>query len=254
MRPRIEAPTEGELEPMPTAEAMTVADLVSEAPLRAGVFERHQIDYCCNGGRTLREVCAEKGLDVEALVAELETTPPAGESRDWKSAPLAELAHHIVATHHEYLRSTLPSVGKKLDRVVAVHGARHEFLHRLEVAFRALEAELVPHMAKEEMVLFPLIGAIERAANEGSPPPPAPGGSVQNPIRMMMMEHDNAGNMLAQIRSATSDLQPPADACNTFRALYAQLEELEKDTHTHIHLENNILFPRAAELEGAPRQ
>ena len=137
----------------------------------------------------------------------------------------------------------------KLDKVVQAHADRHPALRELRSVFTALADELTSHMAKEEVVLFPHIAAMERAARGDEPAPPAPGGSVRNPIRMIEHEHDDAGRALSRIREVTSDHEPPAGACNTFRALYAQLAELEHDLHTHIHLENNILFPRAASLE-----
>lgn len=227
----------------------TIAEMVRDQPLRANVFERHQIDYCCNGKRSLEEVCAERGLDPEQLRAELNAAPPADASESVAMESLAELADYIVERHHAYLRTNLPSIAQKAQRVVAVHGGHHEFLAELERVFQGLSSELTQHMMKEEMVLFPLIGRMEKAEQEGQAPPPAPGGSVQNPIRMMEHEHDDAGRDLKSMRELTLNFEPPAGACNTFRALYAQLEDLERDLHTHIHLENNILFPRAAELE-----
>jgi regulator of cell morphogenesis and NO signaling len=227
----------------------TIADMVRDQPLRANVFERHQIDYCCNGKRSLEEVCSERGLDPEQLRAELEAASPAAASDNFATTSLAALADHIVTRHHAYLQTNLPSVAQKSRRVVAVHGDKHDYLAKLEQVFQGLAEELTQHMMKEEMVLFPLIGRMEQAEQEGQASPPAPGGSVRNPIRMMEHEHDDAGRALRAIRELTSDFEPPADACNTFRALYAQLEDLERDLHTHIHLENNILFPRAAELE-----
>jgi regulator of cell morphogenesis and NO signaling len=227
----------------------TIADMVRDQPLRANVFERHQIDYCCNGKRSLEEVCAERGLDPEQLRAELGAAPQADAGESFATTSLADLADHIVKRHHAYLRTNLPSIAHKAQRVVAVHGDNHKFLGKLEQVFQGLADELTQHMMKEEMVLFPLIGRMEQAEQAGQAPPAAPGGSVRNPIRMMEHEHDDAGRALATIRELTSNFQPPAGACNTFCALYAQLEDLERDLHTHIHLENNILFPRAAELE-----
>ena len=234
---------------MTALQQRTIGELVAEAPLRANIFEKRQIDYCCKGRRSLEQVCAEQGVPMAELIAELEQAPPQEAPLDWRSRSLTELAKHIVNRHHVYLRSTMPSVAGKLETVVRVHGDNHSVLLTLRDAFAELESELSPHMAKEEMVLFPYIAAMERAAQDRVPAPPAPGGSVRNPIRMMEHEHDNAGRALGRIRELTSDYEPPTDACNTFRALYAQLAELERDLHTHIHLENNILFPRAAELE-----
>lgn len=231
-------------------EEKTIGELVAEAPLRANVFEKRRIDYCCNGRRTLEQVCAEQGIPVEELLAELEgQTRPDG-AVDWRSRSLTELTTHIVERHHTYLRSALPSIALKMDKVVAVHGAAHPFLAETQTVFQALSNELTSHMAKEEMVLFPHIVAMESAQRNNAPQPMAPGGTVRNPIRMMEHEHDDAGRALSRIRELTSCHEPPEGACNTFRALYAQLAELEEDLHSHIHLENNILFPRAAAFEA----
>ena len=228
-----------------------VADFVAEKPATARVFEQHHIDYCCNGQKTLEEACTEAGVSTDALLAELNETPIPAETRDWRSAPLAELADHIVKRHHTYLRSTLPSVSDKLGKVIEAHGDRHgALLGRLREIVVGLTAELTQHMMKEEMVLFPLVKNMEAAERNETAPPIAPGGSVNNPIRMMEDEHDNAGRALSRIRHLTESYEPPPDACNTFRALYQELEELESDLHCHIHLENNILFPRAAQLEA----
>jgi len=234
---------------MLTTKTSTIADMVRDAPLRANVFERYRIDYCCNGDRTLEEVCAEKNLDADRIRAELDVSPEDGAGRDFDAMGLADLAGYIVERHHEYLRTNLPSIAQKAGRVVEVHGVNHDFLPKIEHVFQGLADELTQHMMKEEMVLFPLIGRMEQAEQQGQPAPPAPGGSVQNPIRMMEHEHDDAGRALETIRDLTSGFEPPAGACNTFRALYAQLEDLERDLHMHIHLENNILFPKAAEIE-----
>lgn len=233
---------------LPT-DSPTIADLVRESPLRANVFERRRIDYCCNGKRTLEEVCAERGWDPADLRAELDAAPEAARDKDFDAMPLAELAEHIVERHHAYLRTNLPSIAQKARRVVEAHGGNHAFLADLLQVFQGLSDELSQHMMKEELVLFPLAVRMEEAEKSGAAAPAAPGGSVRNPIRMMEHEHDDAGRALETLRSLTSDFEPPADACNTFRALYAQLEDLERDLHLHIHLENNVLFPRAAELE-----
>ncbi len=234
---------------MPTTEAPTIADLVRESPLRANVFERHHIDYCCHGKRTLEEACAERGLDLEAVRAELDAAPAAAQDQDFDAMSLTALAEHIVERHHTYLRTNLPSIAQKAQRVVEAHGEKHAFLAELQRVFQALADELSQHMMKEEMILFPLAAHMEQAEEGGTAAPMAPGGSVQNPIRMMEHEHDDAGRALERLRQLTSSFTPPEDACNTFRALYAQMEDLERDLHMHIHLENNVLFPRAATLE-----
>lgn len=235
---------------MLSLESQTIADLVREVPLRANTFERHQIDYCCNGKRLLREVCDQRGLDMAAIIAELDVTPEPADGLDFETMPLGQLCDYIVGRHHEYLRKNLPSVAIKAKKVAAVHGAAYPNLVELERVFQGLSAELTQHMGKEEIVLFPLIARIGEAAQAGFPAPRAPGGTVRNPILMMEHEHEYVGRELRKVRELTSDYQPPSAACNTYRALYAQLEDFERDLHIHIHLENHILFPRAAKLES----
>ncbi len=230
----------------------TVRDIAATNPAAVRVFEKHGIDYCCGGQRPLAQVCTERGLSAEAVLAEVEAgSRGQAPARDWMTASLAELIHHIVSRHHAYLKAELPALEARLAKVVEVHGTNHgDVLAPLQQVFSGLKEELEMHLGKEEMVLFPAIESIEAAANAGRAPEPLPFGTVRNPIRMMEHEHDGAGRALRTMRELTHDYAPPADACTTYRALYTGLEELEKDLHAHIHLENNILFPRAAELEG----
>jgi regulator of cell morphogenesis and NO signaling len=158
--------------------------------------------------------------------------------------------NHIVATHHEFLKLEMPRLAQMAAKVRDAHGANHPEVITLQQVFLGLQDELSSHMMKEEMVLFPLIERMEAASRAGAGLPPAHCGSVNNPIRMMEYEHDNAGRALEQMRHVTNDYTPPADACNTFRALYHGLKEVEADLHQHIHLENNILHPRASRLEA----
>lgn len=240
---------------MQAADDKSIADWVTENPARALILEKHRIDYCCGGQRTLDQACQEKGIPVEAVIAQLESLPVDDAKHDWREAELAELTAHIVKRHHAFLRNTMPSIREKLARVIEAHAQQHgERLRRLREIFAALDAELTQHMAKEEQVLFPLAERMEAAGREGAASPPVPGGSVRNPIRMMEHEHENAGRALKRMRELTNDYAPPPDACASFRALYAQLEELERDLRIHIHLENNILFPRSAAIEERPRK
>lgn len=233
------------------AESKTVADMVAENPARAAVFEKHGIDFCCQGQRPFGEVCKEQGLSPDTLWDELNASPPPAGTTDWNAASLTDLVEHIVARHHAYLRSAFPSVEEKLGKLIKVHTDTHgDMLLRLENVIRGLEAELTDHMMKEETILFPLITQIEAARQEGKPAPWAPGGSINHPIRMMEQEHDSAGNALKSLKAITSGYAPPPDACATFEALYRQLQELEADLHVHIHLENHVLFPRAASIEA----
>lgn len=232
-------------------EQRTVAELVTERPARARVFERYGIDYCCGGQRPLAEAAGERGAVTETLLAELADieAESADESIDWSQRSMTALADHIEQTHHDYLRNELPRLSMLIDKVATVHGANHPWMIEVRQVFAALCAELDAHMMKEEQVLFPICRQLDG--------PDAPAafhcGSVQNPIRVMEHEHDDAGQALARMRSLTSGYTPPQDACNTFRVVLDSLAVLEADLHRHIHKENNILFPKAAEAEARLR-
>ncbi len=217
----------------------TVGELVAERPGRSRVFQAFNIDFCCQGGRTLREACERKGLAADAVVEQLEA-----ELRD-KAAPTHnpaellphELAVYIVETHHGFLRRELPRLHAMSERVAQVHGGHTPSLVEMFHIFTGMEAELASHMMKEEQVLFPAIESMSR----GEPPP----GILDGPITCMIHEHEEVGSALARLRELSHGFQPPADACNTYRALFAGLRDLEEDVHRHIHLENAVLFPAA---------
>ncbi|MGA2436348.1 MAG: iron-sulfur cluster repair di-iron protein [Bryobacteraceae bacterium] len=231
---------------------MTVGEIAKESPSAVRVFEKHKIDYCCGGKRPLAEVCQELGLSADDVLQEVRESGRVRVSgRNWADAPLAELISHIVAAHHAYLKSELPVLSARMDKVAEKHSQNSpQIFPALAEVFRSLAEELGLHLHKEEMILFPLIEKIEAARNAGRAPAPSHCGSVANPIRVMVAEHDNAGHALAEMRRLTGGYTPPPDACVTFLVLYDGLAQLEADLHTHIHLENNILFPRAVELEG----
>ena len=239
---------------MQLTETQTIAEIAASSLAAVRVFEKYGIDYCCGGKRPLSAVCREKGYDAEAVQGELEAAlaQSAGPARDWNRAPLSELIGHIVTTHHQYLRQELPAIQTRLDKVYRVYNQRYgPTLTGLPEVFAALRAELELHIGKEEMMLFPAIVASEAAVNSGSPLPSSPFGTVSNPIQMMESEHESAGEALAKIREITQDFWLPEYACVTYRALMSSLAELERDLHMHIHLENNVLFPRAERLEAA---
>lgn len=224
--------------------------MVVERPGRAKVFERFGIDYCCGGGVSLGEACAGKGLDTEAVLRELEIYDAgagAEDQADWSRATMSELTGHIEEVHHGYLREALPRLAFLVDKVTRVHWERHPELQELRRVFGSLREELELHMAKEEQVLFPLCRELERSEKK----PEFHCGSVNNPISVMVREHEDAGNHLAAMRELTGGYEPPADACNSYRAMLDGLAELEQDMHRHVHEENNILFPRAAAAEAA---
>jgi regulator of cell morphogenesis and NO signaling len=226
---------------MPTSP--TLADIVDADPAAARILDRHQLDYCCGGQRTLEDACAERNLDLEAVRAELAVGP--GAPAAWASMGPAELVDHIEATHHSYLHDELPRLAALAAKVVGVHGDRHPELHEVEATCTALRDDLEPHLLREERVLFPMIRELAAATT----PPSFHCGSLANPIRRMLLEHDRAGHLLADLRRLTGAFRPPADACASYEALYRGLDELESDTHLHVHKENNVLFPAVFALE-----
>jgi regulator of cell morphogenesis and NO signaling len=222
---------------------------VAELPQLARVFEDLEIDYCCGGKRLLAEVCRERGIDPESLVetlTDIAAKSPQADASTWNSAPLAALCDDIQTTHHDYLRNELPRLSALIAKVVKAHGAHHGELAAVEATFSELRAELEPHMMKEECILFPSIRYLENNGRAMQ----FPFGSLLNPIRVMVSEHDHAGDALARIRELTRSYAVPPGACNTYRVMLESLAELERDMHVHVHKENNILFPRAAELEA----
>lgn len=229
----------------------TLAEVAAYSPSAVRVLEGYGLDYCCGGKQRFEEACAAKGLTPESVLQEIALAQgPDTTERDWQTAPLGEMVRHITRTHHEYLKLELPALGKRLDKVLTVHGSKDPTaLSRLAEVFGSLRAELEMHLRKEEMMLFPVIEQYGRAEALGAPLPPAPFGSIANPIRVMESEHEDAGGALAEIRELTHDFVYPSYACTTVRALYDGLKALEADLHVHIHLENNILFPRAIALE-----
>lgn len=219
---------------MTTQSLLTVGQWAARHPGTSRVFARHEIDFCCGGGRSLAEVCAEKGIALDALLAELEAAAqaPAPDERDWTQATLGELMDHILATFHRPLDEDLPRLEAQARRVAAVHGSKDPRLAEVLRTFLPLRADLEQHMLKEEQILFPMI----RAGH---------GAQAIGPITVMEREHDEAGEALRRLRELTDGYQPPAEACNTWRALLHGLEEFEREMHVHVHLENNVLYPRA---------
>lgn len=223
-----------------------VSEIAVGSPATIKVFQRHGIDFCCGGHRPLTEACAEQDLDVGGLLAELEASlADVPDERNWQDAPLQDLVAEIQARFHRPLREELPRLQFMVDKVARVHGHRYpEMLQGVQREFQALCDELFPHMAKEDEILFPAIVALER----GEPSPMGAWQWIDGPIEIMEDEHERAGAALANLRTLTNGYQWPADACATFQGLFYGLHMLERDMHVHIHLENNILFPRAAAL------
>jgi regulator of cell morphogenesis and NO signaling len=230
----------------------TVRDLAVDNPAATRVFEKFGIDYCCGGGKSLREACAAANVAPDKLLDLLQT---AGQGKgtngniDWKSEPLSDLIDHIVETHHAYTREELDRLDPLLAKVCSVHGQRHPELLRIQQLFGGLSQELAMHMMKEEQVLFPYVRRMEEAVLERRTIIPPMFGTVRNPVQMMIHEHDSAGQALHEMRKVSTGYTAPKDGCVSFQTLYRALDEFERDLHQHIHLENNILFPRAVEME-----
>ena len=231
----------------------TVRDVALQLPESTRLFERLRIDYCCGGNQPLAQACASAGIDVDNVMEMLAEVPqPASPERslDFQNVALTELITHILETHHVFTKAEIERLQLLADKVLAAHGGNHPELVHLDELLTRLCADLAPHMFKEEQILFPYIVTITQAAEQNRHLPFVPFGTVNNPIRMMMREHDTAGHILRELRALTSDYKVPADACISYQTLYQALENFEKDLHQHIHLENNILFPKALNLEN----
>lgn len=235
---------------MEATDNRTVRELASATPGAARVFQKFGIDYCCGGERSLAQACSAAKVNLQEVAEALEKPQTQSGDRDWQKATLAELEEHIVAKHHEYVRQEIQQLIPLSAKVAGVHGKNHPELEQIQSSFQSLAEELTTHMTKEEHMLFPYIAQLELAAKSGNRLAASPFGTVKNPVRMMMMEHDSAGELLRKMREVSKNYNLPADACMSFQMLYRELEEFEADLHQHIHLENNILFPRAIELEA----
>jgi regulator of cell morphogenesis and NO signaling len=232
---------------------MTLGALVNANPDLARELERRGMDYCCGGGQTLVDACAERGLDATVTVSELTEASTTADAAEWTTMGAASLVDHLETTHHRYLWDELPRLSALVAKVVAVHGVRHPELHAVAARYEEARSDLEPHMSKEEQVLFPMIRELATASSA----PSFHCGTLRNPISVMLREHDAVGELLAQLRQLTNGYLPPADGCASYVACFAALAELEADTHLHIHKENNLLFPLVlrmeSELSGAAR-
>jgi regulator of cell morphogenesis and NO signaling len=228
----------------------TVREIVATNPGAARIFEKFGIDYCCGGGKPFAEACSSAKVSVAEVTAALEKPQPTTGECDWQKAELAELIGHIVVKHHGYTREELARLRPLMAKVAGAHGMNHPELEKIQVLLQGLAEEMTMHMMKEEHMLFPYIEQLENAVKKGARPAPPMFGTVRNPVRMMMMEHDSAGDAVHEMRRLSHGFQVPEDACMSFHALYQGLQEFEADLHQHVHLENNILFPRAVEMEA----
>ena len=228
-----------------------IGELVAQDYRAASVFKKYGIDFCCQGNRTIEGACEKKNIDtkkvLEDLVAMMEAKSES--TTDYQSWPLDLLADYIEKKHHRYVQEKTLEIQPYLDKICKVHGERHPELLEIKEEFNASAGELAAHMKKEEMILFPFIRKMTKAKLENTKVDAAHFGTVKNPIQMMMNEHTVEGNRFRKIEELSNNYTPPLDACNTYRVSFALLKEFEQDLHLHIHLENNILFPRAIEIE-----
>ncbi|HJW71222.1 MAG TPA: iron-sulfur cluster repair di-iron protein [Geothrix sp.] len=225
-----------------------LATIVAERPETMRYFEAIGLDYCCHGQQSLGIACTEADLDLDTVlegISRLAAQPALASPAQWQEASLEALTRHLETTHHAYLKEELPRLGALMTKVAGVHGANHPELNRMSQVFQALIGDLMPHMMKEEQILFPFIRSLEEGRNSEACFP-----TVQSPIRVMEMEHEAVGAMLSELRSLSQGYQVPADGCASFKSLYAGLLTLEQDTHLHIYLENQILHPRALAREA----
>jgi len=230
-----------------------VKEIALANPAARRILEDAGVDYCCGGGKSLQEACLRANVSAEMILRRLQASSEhagSGESV-WMKAPLAELTCHIRERHHGYVRDVIPRLRGMLAKVREKHGSNHREIDEIEKLFNEVAREMLMHMQKEEQILFPYIDALERSASgKGAIEPPF-FRTVRNPIYAMMQEHDAAGELVRKIHAASNDYQAPADSCTTFMATYQELKQFEEDLHLHVHLENNILFPRAVEMEAA---
>jgi regulator of cell morphogenesis and NO signaling len=233
----------------------TVRDVAVQIPGATRLFEKLGIDYCCGGGKALEDACAGAGVAIDEVLSALEAIEESqveqSESTNWQAESLSSLISYILDKHHVFTRNELARIDPLMAKVLKVYGEQRAELSQIRALFEELNRDLLAHMQKEETVLFPYISLLESARQNGRAIPKPPFQTVENPLRMMMSEHDRAGELLRSIRKLTGNFTAPEGACISYQTLYRALEDLEADLHEHIHLENNILFPRALELERA---
>ncbi|MGB1318839.1 MAG: iron-sulfur cluster repair di-iron protein [Flavobacteriales bacterium] len=231
----------------------TIGEMVADNYRTAPVFKKYGIDFCCKGGRTLEDACASKGIDPQPLIADLEAATKVTDDSavDYTTWKLDRLANHIEDTHHTYVEAAIEQIKPFLDKVAKVHGDGHPYLIEIRNMFFEAAGNLAQHMKKEELILFPFIKKMQLAKDAGEPMPTPQFGTVGNPIAMMKTEHEDEGERFEKMSELSDGFNPPEYACNTWRVSYSLLKEFQDDLHKHIHLENNILFPKALEMEAS---
>lgn len=228
-----------------------VKDIVTKNFHAARLFEEYGIDYCCNGDRLLNEALKEKKLDETLIHSRLKKLETSGDAdlNNYKEWELDNLSQYIVIKHHSYVKAAIPQIMEHLEKIINAHGEKYAYLSELSYVFNFIAEDLINHMMKEERILFPLIHYLSETKKFNERPKTGGYGTIANPIRRMESEHAAAGEVLGKMRELTNNYSLPKDACTTFKVTYEELKEFELDLHKHIHLENNILFPRAIELE-----
>lgn len=242
--------------------AKTIKEVVIETPVAAKVFEEFGIDYCCGAKRTIEEACIDAGITPSQLVDKIEKASHQAQDQElvnWVTKPLNELADYIISKHHTFTKQEIERLNNLFAKVCSAHGERHAELFTMQKLFKALSDEMLGHMLKEEMVLFPYISSLQIAVNNKATTndkvvaPKACFGTVRNPISVMSDDHDNAGTILRELRTLSNNFTVPKDGCTSYQILFQGLEAFEHDLHQHVHLENNILFPGAIVLEDTTR-
>ncbi len=228
-----------------------IGELVAKYYRTASVFKKYGIDFCCQGNRTINDACEAKKIDETLVISDINAKLKSDSNieNDYQSWPLDLLADYIEKKHHRYVQEKTLEILPYLDKICRVHGDRHPELLEINEHFKTTAGELAAHMKKEEFILFPFVRKLVKSEHEHTSVIAPPFGTIQNPIQMMMDEHTNEGERFRKIEALSNNYTPPQDACNTYSVTFALLKEFEQDLHMHIHLENNILFPKAIELE-----
>ena len=235
---------------MASLSSLSLAQIVNSNHQAASIFEKYHLDFCCKGKRSLEQACTEQQLSVSEVTEDLENifAKDNNSTVDFEKMNLTQLADYIVQTHHAYVKNEMPQIYAYLDKVSSKHGERHPELYKIFQIFTAVKEEMDGHMKKEELILFPRIKELQKLADNENANLQLNITYLQSPITVMEQEHDHAGSLLNDIRILSNDYTPPQDACTTYRLSFAALKAFELDLHQHVHLENNILFPKAIEI------
>jgi regulator of cell morphogenesis and NO signaling len=236
---------------MEAFEERTIGEIVAEDYRTAGVFKKFGLDFCCGGSTLVREACHNKGIEIDKLIDELQAATTEGDdSHNYNEWSPELLIDYIEQRHHQFVRTKLPEIETYAKKVAKVHGSRHEELDEIRDEFLNLKDDMLSHLEKEEQMLFPYIKELVGRVNAGEKQQERPTfGAVENPVRLMEIEHDEAGDAMEKIQQLSNNFTPPEDACATYRVLFQNLKGFQEDLHKHVHLENNILFPKALDLE-----